>query len=298
MLKLLRNIVAWKFTRGLILLVPLVWQAYTIFAPKESDVDLLRHTVAQAVAQQVVGQMRREKPVRQLAVADLMGDRTGYVKRILTEELRKSDKFAVVPDTFVQRIIKEALTVAKGSGLVSRRLVEDLEGEGISSLEAAIELANRMGIDMVLFGEVKEFSAEAGRARVETHLRLADARAHQAVFGGVFVQAVASNILSPSYLRARIEATPLGLRLFTWVVFTTLFPVVLSYVLVRGFRQESSVVNLLILVGLTLLDTLLAFTLMGLDAASFPEQVLLMLAFIGSLAYNYMACSQLEQRHR
>lgn len=295
MIRLLLRLLTTKALMGLGLLAAVFWQAYDILTPKQNDADLLRHAVAQVVIQKAVEQMPREYPVRQMAIAELVGDRTGYIKQSLADELRKSDKFGIVTDTYVQNILKEVMTVAKKSGLVSRRLVEELEGGGITSLEAAIELANRIGVATVLFGEVKEFSTGPEGVRLEMYLRIADAQTGKALFGGAFAQeSNRSNLFSP-YLSVRIKSASLGVRIFTWIVFTTLFPLIFGYVLMRYFRQESNVINLLILVGLTLIDTLLALALMGFSPASFPQQSLLLLAFIVGLAYNYLACSHLER---
>ena len=298
MFALLLHLLTTKLYLRVVLIAITCWQVYDIFFPQKNDDALLRQTVAQVTLQKAVGQMPQPTPVQQIAIADLVGDHAGYVKRILAEELHKSGKFTVITDAYVQRIVKEALAIAKKSGLVGHGLAEAVEGGGITSLEAAIELANRMGIDKVLFGEVRGFTLEQNRARLEMHLRIADARAHSATFGGDFTEEIGKYGLFSPFLRASIIHAAFGMRLFTWVVMTTLFPLVFSYVLIHYLHQESNLVNLLILVGLTLMNTLLAFMLMGFDATSFQKQFLLTLAFIGSLSYNYMACSQLAHMHR
>jgi len=294
MLGFVRKIVTSKFT-GLALLCLVGAQAYHAMAPRRHQVDFLRKTVADEAVHQAVRRMPRDENVKQLLVADLPGDHTGYLKEQLRAELRSSGKFEVADDTLVQRVKKEVLGVAKSSGLISRDLVESIEGDGIRSLEAAIEFGERAGVDGVLFGEVTDFSASDKGSRVDMMLRIVDVKGKRAIFGDNIGNEVKPGPTSPSYVRARIIGSSKGWRLLTWVLVVLLLPLVLSHFLTLLLERESNAANVMALIGLTVIDLLLAFALLGFYVASIAAAGVLIFALLLSLGYNYWIYNLLER---
>ena len=98
--------------------------------------------------------------------------------------------------------------------------------------------ARQLGVDAVLFGEIPEFTAQKDSAALRLELRMAERDSGQAVFVRSYSSSRADT------LRARIADSSKGRRIFIWVLFTILLPLVTVPLIRRLIAVDSNLMNL------------------------------------------------------
>jgi len=258
----------------------MLFEGYRVFGPMEDSLGFLRRNLAEQVCTEAADDLPQRSGVGTLAVLDLGGDSNdGYVTSILRRQVEATGKYRLIDESFFRRLLRE---VGKDSGPISR-------------LSDAVATARQLGVDAVIFGEIPEYTARKDAARIRLELRMAERDSGQAVFVREYARDLGGSWTGTSYWRARIADSSKGRRIFIWVVFTFLLPLVTVPLIRRLTAVDSNLLNLGLLLGYTLLDMLLALVLTGFWIPTLWTAGILLLALAASGFYNYRIASFIEQ---
>lgn len=239
----------------------------------------MRRRLIETVSDKVADDLPKREHVRSLAVLPLTGDGTGFVTIRLRERISASGKYQILEESFLRKLLRE---VRK-------------ETIATSQLNDAVTIARKLGVDAVIFGEMREFTVSDDAATLKLELRMAERESGQAVFARSYTERVGGTRMTSTYWRARLADSPAGARIITWVMFTLLLPLVTAPLVRRLAAEESNTVNLLMLLGYTLVDMLAAAFLTGFWIPSPWTAGLLLLALSGSGYYNYWIASFIDR---
>ncbi len=261
-----------------VLSASMLFEGYHLLAPSGDSLGGIRRDLAEQVCGKAVDELPKMNGVPSLAVLNLAGDDQGLVTEILRARLEASGEFRLMEPGFFRKLLRE---FGKEEAPVSR-------------LADAVDMARKLGVDLVLFGELPEFKASADRAAIRLELRMAERATGQALFARSYSESVGSGPGRFSW-RARMAGSAKGRRIFIWVAFTLLLPLLTVPLIRRIISVESNLVNLVLLVAYTAVDLALAFFLTGFWIPGIWTAVVLLLALAASALYNYVIASFIEE---
>jgi hypothetical protein len=263
----------------LVLGISMLYQGYRLIAPAGDDIGFMRRNLAERVSEKVTSGLPRREGVPSLAVLDLVGDEQGYVTRLLREKIAASGGYRVLEEAFLRKLLREF----GGQSL------------SVTRLEDAVAAARRIGVDLILFGDIPEYGVKETTGSLKLELRMAERATGQAIFAQTFAEEIGGSLVLSSYWRARIADSSKGRRIFIWIVFTLLLPLVTIPLIRRLTFEESNLVNLAMLAGYTVVDMLLALLLTGFWIPTIWTAGILILALATSGYYNYHVASLVER---
>jgi hypothetical protein len=249
----------------------LLFEGYHLFGPAEDSLGFMRRSLVDRVCTKVVDDLPRKNGVASVAVLDFAGDVQGFISNHLRERIAAAGEFKVLDEIFFRKLLRE---FGKDQGPITR-------------LADAVEAARAIGVDLVVFGEIPEFAARQEAAALSMEVRVAERASGQAVFAQSYRERLGDTWLGSAYWRARIADSSKGRRIFIWVAFTLLLPLLTIPLIRRLVAVDSNMVNLAWLLGYTIVDVLFALLLTGFWIATVWTAVVLILALAGSAYYNY-----------
>jgi hypothetical protein len=252
----------------------MLFESYRVFGPMEDSLGFMRRTLAEQVCSEAAEDLPQRQGVSTLAILDLAGDSSdGFVTNTLRQRILTTGKYRLIEESFFRKLMRE---FGRDSAPISR-------------LTDAVAAARQLGVDAVLFGEIPEFTAQKDAAALKLELRMAERDSGQAVFVRSYSSSRADN------MRARIADSSKGRRIFIWVLFTFLLPLVTVPLIRRLTAVDSNLLNLGLLLGYTLLDMFAAVLLTGFWIPTLWTAGILLLALACSGYYNYRIASFIEQ---
>jgi hypothetical protein len=249
----------------------MVFEGYQLFGPADDSLGFMRRNLADRICTKVVDDLPRRNGVPSVAVLDFAGDFQGVVSRMLRERIASTGEFQVLEDNFFRKLLRE---FGKDNAPITR-------------LGDAVATAREIGVDLVVFGEIPEFVARQEFAVLNMEVRVAERESGQAIFAQRYGERLGSTWLGSAYWRARIADSSKGRRIFIWIAFTLLLPLVTIPLIRRLVAVDSNLINLALLLGYTILDMLFALLLTGFWIATIWTTMILILALAGSAYYNY-----------
>jgi hypothetical protein len=252
----------------------MLFESYRVFGPTEDSLGFMRRNLAEQICSEAAEDLPQRQGISTLAILDLAGDSGDlYISNTLRQRVQATGKYRMIEETFFRKLLRE---FGKDNAPIAR-------------LADAVTAARQLGVDAVLFGEIPEFTAQKDSAALKLELRMAERDSGQAVFVRSYSSSRADT------LRARIADSSKGRRIFIWVLFTILLPLVTVPLIRRLTAIDSNLMNLGLLIGYTLLDMLVAVLLTGLWIPTMWTAGILLLALATSGYYNYRIASFIEQ---
>lgn len=201
------------------------------------------------------------------ALVDIRTHRPGLTKAAL---LHLADD----PTDFVTDTLREAIQSSGYLNLVEPRLDEkvqrllNLEVASPSSLADAFEQARNLGVPFLIYGRVLAFEGSSAEAQLMVELSLAETPSRKVTFQRTYVRNWKPSFLAPADANPLVSQRNPGQRLLLWALGVLLLPIATIGFLRATVRQGSNRANLAALTVYTVVDTLLAFLLLGLDMTS------------------------------
>jgi hypothetical protein len=257
----------------------LLYQGYQVLTPDGETPGLMRQNLAERICAQVARDLPKMEGMPSLAVLDLAGDKEGFLSNILREKIIAAERYRILDESFFRKLMREA----------------GRAGVPVSNLEDAIAAARQIGVDLILFGEVPEYDVTEKTGTLKVELRMAERSTGQAVFVRTYKEEAGGDLVLNSYWRARIAGSSKGRRIFIWVVAVLLLPLATLPLIRRLTSEESNALNLVMLLGYTILDMFLALLLTGVWIPTIWTAAILVLALAGSGYYNYLVASFVER---
>jgi hypothetical protein len=124
---------------------------------------------------------------------------------------------------------------------------------------------------------------------------MAERSSGQAIFARSYFESMGGGGLASSYWRARIADSSKGRRIFIWVAFTLLLPLVSLPLIRRLLSEDSNLINLALLLAYTIVDMLFALLLTGFWIPTVWTAIFLILALAGSGYYNYRIANMVDR---
>lgn len=250
-----------------------------IVRPSSNTGPVLRDSLLDSITARIKSQMPRTLAGKPIVVAELGGDPTQEITKGIRERLGTKPETSVVPSEFLERVLRQ---IGLGSRPVTR-------------LEDAVRVARETGADGVLFGEVVEQSFSRHSAHVKLDLRWADKATGQALYVPPLEAEAGGSAWSASYWGARMQAASIWPRILIWLAVTLLLPLLASPLIRRLTAEQSNALNFAVLAVATLLDVALAFILLGFSVSAALPALLLLAAFAGSVYYNTVAVTAIDE---
>ena len=252
----------------------MLWESYRVFGPIEDSLGFMRRVLAEQVCSEAAEDLPQRQGLSTLAILDLAGDSSdGYISSMLRQRVQATGKYRLIEESFFRKLLREF----------------GKDNAPVSTLADAVTAARQLGVDAVLFGEIPEFTAQKNAAAVRLELRMAERDSGQSVFA----RSYSSN--RADTMRARIADSSKGRRIFIWVLFTILLPLVTVPLIRRLVAVDSNLLNLGLLVGYTLLDMFVAILLTGFWIPTLWTAGILLFALVASGYYNFRIASFIEQ---
>jgi hypothetical protein len=239
----------------------------------------MQRSLADKVCARAVQDLPKTTETRSLAVLNLGGDSGNYVTGLLRRKIAASGQYQVLDESFFGKLLQEF----------------GKQEAAVTKLSDAVAIARQLGVDLVLFGEVPSLQSGAGTGSMKLELRMAERVSGQAVYARSFGEEVGGNLILSSYWRTRVADSSIGWRILIWVLFTLLLPIAAIPLIRRLVSEESNLANLLLLLGMTIVDMFVAILLTGFWIPTIWTAVVLILALAGSAVYNYGIASFVER---
>jgi hypothetical protein len=247
------------------------FEGYQLFGPAEDSLGFMRRNMAQRVCARAVDEIPRRNGIPSIAVLDLAGDVQGLVTGLLRDRIAATGEFRLMDEPFFRKLLREF----------------GKDGAPITKLADAVATAREIGVDLIIFGEIPEFAVRQEFASLRLELRVAERASGQALFARSYAENIGGNGLASSYWRARIADSSKGRRIFIWVAFALLLPLVSLPLIRRLLAEDSNLINLAVLLAYTIVDMLFALLLTGFWIPTLWTAGILILALAASGYYNY-----------
>ena len=252
----------------------MLWESYRVFGPAEDSLGFMRRNLAEQICNEAAEDVPQRQGLATLAVLDMAGDSSDrYISNMLRQRVQATGKYRLIEESFFRKLLREF----------------GRDNAPVSTLADAVTTARQLGVDAVLFGEIPEFTAQKNAAALRLELRMAERDTGQSVFARSY-----SNRRSDT-VRARIADSSKGRRIFIWVLFTLLLPLITVPLIRRLVAVDSNLLNLGLLLGYTLLDMFVAVLLTGFWIPTLWTAVMLLFALVASGYYNFRIASFIEQ---
>jgi hypothetical protein len=256
-----------------------VFGGFHFLGAPEDNPGSMQRSLADKICTQAVQDLPKMANVPSVAVLSLAGDDSNYLTGLLRQKIVASGQYRVLDETFFGKLMQE---FGKREAAVTR-------------LSEAVGLARQLGVDLVVFGEVPRPQPESGAGVLRLELRMAERSSGQAVFARSYSEEVGGSLILNSYWRSRIADSSKGWRIFFWILFTLLLPIAAIPLIRRLVSAESNAANLLLLLGLTVIDMFAALLLTGFWIPTVWTALILVAALGGSIFYNYCIASFVER---
>ncbi len=271
----------WRMARSRLMAPVLVgvviWQAWMTLRPKPFPLDERRSALADEAALSLAESLPVPSVGRPtVVVAPFQRDPTGAVTEAVRRAIERVDRYTVRPKTTLQNAYREL-------GIREQPLrPEDATAVAMEQIDG----------EYLLAGRVRVLSARSDR--------------DEAMLEGVLVpvgNAEAAVPLSGTMIRdytveaesLPIQTYPWPSRLVGWIALVVLLPLVVAPVVSRGLARQSNGVNLLMLLGTTLVSGLAAYAMLGFRVDTELAAALLVGGSAVALAYNWSILAKLEE---
>jgi len=252
----------------------MLWESYRVFGPAEDSLGFMRRNLAEQICNEAAEDVPQRQGLATLAVLDMAGDSSDrYISNMLRQRVQATGKYRLIEESFFRKLLREF----------------GRDNAPVSTLADAVTTARQLGVDAVLFGEIPEFTAQKNAAALRLELRMAERDTGQSVFARSYSNRRSDNV------RARIADSSKGRRIFIWVLFTLLLPLITVPLIRRLVAVDSNLLNLVLLLGYTLLDMFVAVLLTGFWIPTLWTAVMLLFALVASGYYNFRIASFIEQ---
>lgn len=215
------------------------WQLYERFRPAPVDIDAPRTQIAEEACWRVAEQLPSVAGARKLAIMRFVDDENGYVTAKLRETIRRKGNFHVVADSLLVHVMKELGFGEKPAG----------------DLASAIKAAKKADAQYLLDGEVHAFTSDRSQGQISltaTLYRVDDSRP--------VAETIRIDLPGDSKSWGFRKGAPL---VFAWLLAVALLPFILYKVVKAALATESNGTILVMLLLLSIIDTLLAWGLVG-----------------------------------
>ena len=262
---------------GVIILAGYIfWLGWQNLGPRKPEVGPLRQELADTAIPKIVEDIRLHRgDLRDVVLLHLSNDPSDY----FTDRLRTAIE---------QRGVLNLRNRTVGEKL--RKLL-DLRIPSPASREEAIESGKSAGSQGVLYGSIASFESTPDKAVLDVTYHLADVKTGEVVYTGTFKDGTGDTNVSLAAVKEAVQKFPWFQRGLAWLVAVLLLPVFTISFIRTMLRKKSNRTNAFILAIYTLVDTILAFLLVGAALSGWWPILVFVLAVTAAFLYNISVMS-------
>ncbi|MBN2310090.1 MAG: hypothetical protein JXR94_14040 [Candidatus Hydrogenedentes bacterium] len=277
----------------------LALQFYLLVRPNTAPLDPARAEAADRVAARVADTLGEHAQASwstaYVKVARLVGDHGDHLRSRIEAALPARVNCHLVTDSVIAELRDATADKAARLGVVNARAADKWKREPIGSLGRALEMARDSGLDLVVYGTVRDFRSLRDFVFLSVDIEVADARSGEPVFASTFREGDEAVFADVSSATLTVESKGLGMRIAGWALFVLLLPICSGGFWSGLLARESNATNAVCLLLLTLLGTLVAWVFMGFWLGTLWRKVALLLAFGVSGTWNLFILGVLER---
>jgi hypothetical protein len=260
----------------LVLTAAVIAGAILIFGHRSRKVDTLRRILADRVLDEVIADIERRvirhEIRKRLTVLDFAGERGAYIADLLRKRLRR----------------KGILAESRKSAL--RKAVEAVGlSDTATSAPKAASVADQLGADAAVFGQVEEFSRTDREGALRLQVAVAEAASGRELMRATYARAWPGGLLD---VLASVGA---GWRLLIWLGLAVVLPFAVYPIARAALERESNPLTFLLLFVMTALDVVAALLLLGFSVRTVWAALLIVAALGAATAYNYLVLNSYEK---
>jgi len=272
---------------GLAVICGVAWLGWRHLGPQEPAIAPQRDKAADDVVAKIINDLRDNRgQMRHVALLQFAGDNSGFV----TEKLRAKIEFTGLFDL-------------EPKGLMSKvRDLLNLRTPSYSTLDQAVSEGGSLGVEGVIYGNVRRLESIDGEASWDIDVSLCDTDSRRAVMDKTYAEGGLIRNASLSVQGAAVddpvESFPWLTRILAWVLMVLLLPVFSIAFIRAAVRKKSNRVNAFVLFVYTASDAALGCLLVGAAVQTGFGIAILVGAVIPALVYNIQMLSygvQLEE---
>jgi len=277
----------------------LLIQGYLVIRPATPTLDPKRAQASERVAQQVadaLGALAGSSwSGKHVAVARLGGDEGDAIRNRLEAALPSRTNSKLVTDTMLQELRDAAAAKAARIGLATAATTDRWKRAPVTTLEDALKLGRDSGLDYVVFGAADEFRVAGEKTLLNLWVSVAQVASGAAIFHGRFPNDAGAPVDAAG---SRQDVRRIGLPIVVWGLFALLLPMATWSFWTSLLDRESNLMNVLCLGFMTVVDTMLAWALMGFPMGMSSRSLVLPLAFGLAGLWNFFILNVLERRRK
>ncbi|MBP8132311.1 MAG: hypothetical protein KA184_22245 [Candidatus Hydrogenedentes bacterium] len=246
-------------------------QAWDALGPETPGVSPMRVEVADSVMPDIVRDLRDARDgIGTVALLPLAGDPSGY----LTNQFR----LVIAPSGVLD--LRDRTLGEKVRGALGLRLA------GVADAAAAREAGAALGVEGVLFGQVRAFESFDGDAALDLDLRLLDVASGALLLDRRYTKETSPGILSAGRVQEEMAKINAPRRFLAWLVIVLLLPVFTIGFIRAMVRKDTNRSNAATLVIYSAADALLAYLLLGAALSNWVAVLLFLAAVAAAAWYN------------
>ena len=198
-------------------------------------------------------------------------------------------------DVAVNTIKSEIKNNEKLELITSRKIRNALSKLNFDNFQKSLSnIIDTAKFDAVLIVSDVNFSETKKKAEAEVTLTLRDCPKMNLIAEQKSVYTLKKAWYSPLWIGIKIEESSKWMRMLFWIFAAGLLPWLLYPGLNFLLKRGSNAVNFIILLGLTIIDILLAFALSGFTVMGFFDFLGIILALALGAAYNYFVLESIQ----
>ncbi len=265
---------------GVVLLSIAGYVVWGHFSKEKTDpLDPFRREVARMVVTQISEDMPSEDGVELVVFPPLSGDRSGEVTEMVRQSFNDTGKYNVIDHALVLNHLED----------------KELKKSDLYKPSLAAQVAQALDADGTMSGKILSFPKPSGdkKTSLTVKMTLRD-KSGSLRFERRYRAEIKPSFFSLSYQRANLATMGGWRRFLVWAFIVLMMPILLHPLLQKLLTEESNLINLYMLLGMTAVGALAAYVAIGLRIEGFWEGFAFLLACITSAFWNYVAATFVE----
>lgn len=248
-------------------------QAWEALGPNPPAVSPLRVDIAETVLPDIVKDLREARRDNgTVALLPLAGDTSGYI----TERLR-----AIIGPSGILDL-REKTAMEKARGLLG------LRETGVGDPANARNAGEALGVQGVLFGNVRAFESFGGDAALDLDVRLLDIASGALLLDRRYTKETTAGFLNTAKIQEEMAQINAPKRFFVWLLAVLLLPVFTIGFIRAMVRKDTNQHNAMTLAIYSIADALLAWLLLGAAISTWVSVALFIVAVAAAVWYNLL----------
>lgn len=250
------------------------WVGWLELGPRKPEIGPVRQKMANQAVNKIAEDLRKNRgDVYNAILLHFANDPSDYFTKKLRSALEQRGILDLEDRSFTEKVRNK---------LNLRHSICKTDAE-------AIEIGKNAEIKGVLYGRIKTFESFSGGAKIDIEYTLINTISGKVVYSGEYVYDSSKSIganLASAEMQEQTQSIPGYLRLLGWVLIVLLLPIFTISFIRTMLAKRSNSTNFFVLSIYTIIDTVLAFLMVGATLASTWTVIIFCCAIAAAFMYN------------